>query len=256
MKIKFRPKKSRNKYKFGQDTQNALGSIIMRIPIGRKELVTEKVDIVRANVPFLIGLDFLDTYKMYVNNVENLLVCPHLDLYIPTIRKNRHIYLEWEEHDKIHYTKQELIKLHRNFSHPNTDKLLNLLKLAKPDQDHEQTKKILEEIAANCEACQRFTVPPMRFKTSLQTEEELVFGDEISIDLMYIDNCAILHVVDTATRFSAATFLDKHGENYGQSVDGIWLALNACWVTLYTGYPNRLRTDQGQHSHQIDGVKL
>jgi len=106
-------------------------------------------------------------------------------------------------------------------------------------------KKILEEIAAKCEACQRFTVPPMRFKTSLQTEEELVFGDEISIDLMYIDNCAILHVVDTATRFSAATFLDKHGENYGQSVDGIWLALNACWVTLYTGYPNRLRTDQG-----------
>lgn len=62
---------------------------------------------------------------------------------------------------------------------------------------------------------------------------------------MFIDNYAILHVVDTATRFSAATFLDKHGENYGQSVDGIWLALNACWTMLYSGYPNRIRTDQG-----------
>lgn len=50
---------------------------------------------------------------------------------------------------------------------------------------------------------------------------------------MFIANTTILHVVYTATGLSASTFLDKHGKKYGQSVDGIWLALNARWCTLY-----------------------
>lgn len=39
-------------------------------------------------------------------------------------------------------------------------------------------------------------------------------------------------------------FLDKHGGTYGQSVDGILLALNACWCIFYTGYRSRIRSDQ------------
>lgn len=50
--------------------------------------------------------------------------------------------------------------------------------------------------------------------------KNLVFGNEISIDFISIDNAESIHVVDTATRLSASTFLDKLGETYGQSVDG------------------------------------
>lgn len=35
---------------------------------------------------------------------------------------------------------------------------------------------------------------------------------------MFLDGKAVLHIVDTAIRFSADTFLDVHGETYGQRV--------------------------------------
>ena len=40
------------------------------------------------------------------------------------------------------------------------------------------------------------------------------------MDLLSLDGKALLHIVDTATRFSAAAFLD---EDFDQSVEGIWL---------------------------------
>ena len=70
------------------------------------------------------------------------------------------------------------------------------------------------------------------------------FGDEISIDLVWLDGKAVLHIVDTATRFSSATFIDAYGLDYGQSVEGIRLPFRETWCTLYTGYPNRMRADQ------------
>jgi transposase InsO family protein len=74
--------------------------------------------------------------------------------------------------------------------------------------------------------------------------EDIVFGDDLSVDLMFIGQ-AVLHVVDTATRFSAETFLYSHNGSFGQSVEGVWLALIETWFTLYTGYPNRLSIDAG-----------
>jgi hypothetical protein len=75
--------------------------------------------------------------------------------------------------------------------------------------------------------------------------DKLVFGDELSIDLMWIQGNAVLHVVDTTIRFSELTYLDKNGADYGQGVDGIWSALVDCWVATDSGYPNKLRTDAG-----------
>ncbi len=264
MGIKFKPMKSNHRYKFGEDKQDSIGSIYIRIPLISNKMIQIKVDVVRANVPFLIGLDLLDEFKLYVNTVTNQLIAPNLNLATPLVRKLGHIYLEWNKEDKILYTKQELVRIHRHFSHPATDKLLNLLKLARPWETDSETKDILEEIKKNCETCQRFAPPPIRFKVTLPTEDELVFGDELSIDLMWIDGKATLHIIDTATRFSAATFLDSHGENFGQSVEGVWMAFVNTWCLMYTGYPNRLRTDQGsvftserwKHKMDMAGIQL
>jgi hypothetical protein len=72
-----------------------------------------------------------------------------------------------------------------------------------------------------------------------------IIGDELSIDLMWIEGDAELHVIYTATRFSAITYLDTNGADYGQGVDGIWSALVDCWVATYSGYPRKLRTAVG-----------
>jgi hypothetical protein len=65
--------------------------------------------------------------------------------------------------------------------------------------------------------------------------EDIVFGDELSINLMFIDGQEVLRAVDTATRFSAATFLDSHNGSFGQCVEGVWLKLIQTWFTLHTG---------------------
>jgi hypothetical protein len=57
----------------------------------------------------------------------------------------------------------------------------------------------------------------LRLKITLPSKEELSFGSELSMDLIIINGKAVLHVIDSATRFNAATFLDLHSESYRQS---------------------------------------
>lgn len=70
-------------------------------------------------------------------------------------------------------------------------------------------------------------------------DDELMFNEELSMDLMWLDGKAILHIVDTATGFNAAEPLR------GQLVEDVWNAFIYGWVTLYPGYPNKLKVDQG-----------
>lgn len=136
-------------------------------------------------------------------------------------------------------------RLHQNFSHSSSEKHLNLLKLAKRYEIHSETKKRVDNIFHKCDTCLRFSVPPFRFNGSFPNEDELVFGNEISVDLMFLDNFSVRHVVVTATRFSAATLLEKRGEIYGQSVEDVWKELASCWFLTYTCYLIRTRSGQG-----------
>jgi hypothetical protein len=65
------------------------------------------------------------------------------------------------------------------------------------------------------------------------------------MDLMFIDGKAVLHVIDNATRFNAATFLYSHLVLYGQSSEGIWDDFIDIWCSIYSGYQDRLRIDSG-----------
>lgn len=72
------------------------------------------------------------------------------------------------------------------------------------------TAKILKEISRSCNTCERLESQPTGFKTTLHTYSDVKFGDEVSLDLMFIEGKALLHIVDTATRFSLAVFLESH----------------------------------------------
>lgn len=47
-------------------------------------------------------------------------------------------------------------------------------------------------------------------------KDDLVLGDELSINFMFLERKALLHISDTATHFSSATFLDSKGSNFWQ----------------------------------------
>jgi hypothetical protein len=241
--VKFKPKPNGNKYRFGADKQESLGSIPIVFPSskGNHEL---DIDVVSTDIPFLVGLDTLDSLGITADTVMNVLKCPGDEWSLPLVRKLGHVYLEWNDFHDILFTKEQLKRMHLSFYHPSNQSIVNLIKKGRPEQLDQDTLKILEEISNACQVCQRLGPKPVRFKVSIP-EEDLVFGDEVSIDLMFLDGSAVLHVVDTATRFSAAGFLDDHGAAYGQSVNGVWLAFIEIWCTMYVGYPNRLRTDSG-----------
>jgi hypothetical protein len=216
-------------FKFGQDVQKPQGIIGVRVPTPDNSFMLINVDVVKAEVPFLIGLDTLDAVAMIVDTVENEFRAPKAGWSVPIIRKFGHVYLEWRPTDKIMFTRHDLQKVQHNTLHPTNQTLIELIKGAKREDFDEGGKKILQVISASCMTCLFIGPKPFRFRAVIPEEaDKLVFCDELSIDLMWIEGDAVLHVVDTAPRLSATTYLDTSGADYGQGVDGIWSALIVC----------------------------
>jgi hypothetical protein len=181
----------------------------MRLPTPNGSFIMLEVDVVPTNVPMLLGLDVLDKFGLCADTVHNVLHCTAEDWNLPLVRKLGHVY-QWSATDRILYTKSELQKLHRNFSHPSTQNLFAFLKRAKADSVDANTRAVLSDIENACSTCQRYSSKPLRLKTTLPSGEELPFGSELSMDLMFTNGKAVLHVIDSATRFNAATFLNSH----------------------------------------------
>lgn len=117
---------------------------------------------------------------------------------MPLVRKMGHRYLPWNKRHDVLFTKSTLLKLQGVFHHPNTSRLHNIFKRGKHDVLDKDTISTLDSIRNACDTCQRFGPKPLRFRASIP-QEGLVPGDELSIDLKWIDGDAILHDVDTST---------------------------------------------------------
>lgn len=119
--------KNNGRYRFRNDRQLLLGSIVMRISRMNNIVLTEQLDVVTTNIPFLIVLYLLHKCQMIVNIVKNVLYCLYFRFKVPLARKQGHIYLERQKNQKILYTSSELVELHRNFYYPSTHTLFNFL---------------------------------------------------------------------------------------------------------------------------------
>lgn len=91
-----------------------------------------------------------------------------------------------------------------------------------------------------------FSTQQVRFRISLPTKETLIFGKNLYMCLMLLDGKAVLHIDDTATRFSSATLLYLARGNYGQLDEAIREGFLNAWCTMYIGCPNHLETDQNR----------
>ena len=214
------------------------------------------MDIVPVDVPALLGLDVLDTEQLYADNVTNRLV--HREIlskqgeplaykdrwHVPLIRQNGHLYAQMSFPCFTFYTAAQLEKLHRQFAHPSAGKLYNLLKRAGLEAVDAKTLERLEEIVSRCEPCQKIRNAPLRFRV-LIGHENVRFNARAYIDIMYLDGRPVLHIVDEATRFSAARFLTK------VSTDAVWEAIVMCWSSVYTGLLHQIVVDEGAQLHKV-----
>jgi hypothetical protein len=92
----------------------------------------------------------------------------------------------------------ELRQLHKRFDHSSIRKLHDLLERAK----HEIEKSALKKLSKFCIFCQKHEKSSERFKFILK--DDVNFNYSMIVNVMYIENNSILHVVDEATRFQAA----------------------------------------------------
>ncbi len=104
------------------------------------------------------------------------------------------------------------------------------MKRAQPNQVDEATRKLLEKITKACETCQTFSAPPQCFRVSLPPSD-IVFNREVALDLMWIEEKAVLHVVDIETGLNSATFLSY------QTVEAVRHVFVICWAYLYIDSP-------------------
>ena len=58
-------------------------------------LSKQKIDVVKADIPLLLGLDFLDSSGLIVDNMNNQLENKIFGYKMPIVRKFGHLYLEW-----------------------------------------------------------------------------------------------------------------------------------------------------------------
>ncbi len=91
----------------------------------------------------------------------------------------------------------KLRQLHKRFDHLSIRKLHDLLKRF----DHEMKKSVLKKLIKFCTFCQKHEKSFDRFKFILRNDVNVNFNYSIIVDIMYIDNNLILHVVDERTRF-------------------------------------------------------
>jgi len=230
------PPKHPTTYLFGGVLTPCTGTVVIRVPIAPAHYVAMRVAIVDLSIPFLFGLDALDAFSLYVNNVDNSLKCDARGFKTPLTRKDGHLYLVWN--NAIHYTTTELDRLHRHFHHPQTGRLAELLRRAGGAKITPDVQAELAKVAAACDVCQRLAVAPHRFRTTMPSDD-LSFNRTVYLDLMYLEGKSVLHVVDHDTAFSAAAFTD------GERVDVLWQLYCCIWANPYVGHPSFMHADQG-----------
>lgn len=139
VQLKLNP--SRTVFRFGDGEFSSLGTMPIRLPTPDGSTINMRADVVRADIPLLLGLDLLDKERLMPNNVLNLLQHHDHCCSISVTRKFGHMYVCWSSKEVL-FTRSELLKLHRHFRHPSQSKLWALIKRARPDHADEETRQL------------------------------------------------------------------------------------------------------------------
>lgn len=133
--------------------------------------------------------------------------------------------------------KSKARKLHKQFSHASKEKLCKLVKQSSDYNDREFLKMI-EEVCDNCEICLKFKRPSLRPIVTVPIASK--FNEVVCMDLKeHMHNQSwILHLIDAATRYSAACLVfSKKADEIISSIFSIWIA--------YFGCPKKFLSDCG-----------
>ena len=84
--------------------------------------------------------------------------------------------------DEMDNLKKKVIKLHKQFAHPNPDRLINLLKDA--DVDNKAVFDMVKEVSLSCDTCKRYKKSPLRPVVGFPLARE--FNEVVAVGLKSI----------------------------------------------------------------------
>jgi hypothetical protein len=184
----------------------------------------------------------MNRLKIYFNNVENTLNMIIQNRKLSVIWRFDHEFLLWKNFMQT-YVKQffdlnfcylietKLRQLHKRFDHSSIKKFHDLLKRF----DHEVKKSVLKKLIKFCTFCQKYARLSERFKFTLRNDVNINYS--VIIDVMYVENSSNLHVIDEATRFQIARWLQNITAKH------IWNMLRLCWIEVYLNSSDHILHD-------------
>ncbi|RAL60894.1 hypothetical protein DID88_010219 [Monilinia fructigena] len=216
--------------RFGKGTATSIGSFRVIAPFGDVDF-----HIVDADIPFLLSLEDMDRLKAFYNNITDQFITPNGQYSV--IRRRGHAFLTWKVdmnqliqelicQNDCYLTTTELQRLHRRFGHPSAQRFHQVLQRAGYDENNDAIKHLTKY----CKHCQMHSKSPGRFRFTLPEDTE--FNYAIYVDVMYIAGEPVLHIVDEATRYQAARFLDNISAKH------TFDTLRECWIDVYIGPPD------------------
>ena len=126
-------------------------------------------------------------------------------------------------------------KLHKQFAHPASSKLIKLLKDGGVDDP--VLHKLIEEITEKCDICTKFKKKQLTPAVCFPRATE--FNENIAVDLKSFTSKYMLHIIDHFTRFSRGVVINN------KEADTIVDGLIRGWVAIF-GPPDFVLSDNGR----------
>lgn len=116
------------------------------------------------------------------------------------------------------------------------DKLLKLLKIARPWETNQEIRCVLKVLPSCCNACQIYGKRHFWFRVNLKTDDSLVLVDELYLLTYFLKGTRYFKLWLRKTCLLPATFLDKNCTTYCQIEIELGLVFLITWYLLYHGY--------------------
>ena len=218
------------------------------------------VDIVPSNIPLLLSKESMKQANMKLNFENdtitafgqpiNLIVTKSGQYTIP-ITNNKHILNDLNtthQHITLIFTnnksdkdnnksdKDIAMKLHRQFAHPTSNKLIKLINSAGQEwRNNENLKAEILKVTNECNNCQVFKKPSLRPVVGLPMASR--FFECVARDLKFYRKHILLHMIDYTTHLSASTVITSKKPDLISKIFQVW-------ISVY-GLPEKFLSDNG-----------
>ena len=248
-------RKSNRTFKFGDgNVVSSLGSVSVPMYFGK--WISLKVDVVDVELPLLLSKQFMvesDTHigfreadvtmfgikQKIVKSAVNGHLCIPLVKSIVLDDEGNTAYPVFFSEKLDGRSDQELkriaIKLHRQFGHCKSSRLIKLLE--KSDFHEKKFFDLIIQCEEACEICQMHSRTPMRPVVCISRASD--FNESVAVDLKAITNKFILHMIDEFSRYSRCVVINN------KEMETVVGGMIKGWISIF-GTPRQFLADCGR----------